>query len=401
MRINQPFVSFFLLVALSGLLSGCENFFGKKTDKDFLDVPIYNDKTVAYVPVQPVWSGFDTPSDILIGWDQLIYVVDSGKQTIFAYDEAGNELGKILVPGVTAIAQDRALDLLALGKKDTTIGGIERSLPALYRIHQMNTTGQISLSEAKITRTLIHPFCFNIAASPTTTDEQVRFKSVGVLADNRYYVVKTGNGATGSVQGDAIVLFNNDDVFVSPVSVNTSLGVFNNYFKKPTAISTYAQPPQSPAVSQKGDFLFCSSEPSQVLKVQGIAFKESDAGASYEVMEFPQVTDTAKSDGVLYQPYKFTSPSDVVVAGDGSGYIFITDEAKDSVYIYNGLGLEGVNPPAGSSSNKAVRVSFGGKGNGLLQFRRPLAAAYMNNILYIADAGNKRILKFKLTTDFR
>ncbi|MBX7241698.1 MAG: hypothetical protein K1X92_08105 [Bacteroidia bacterium] len=400
MRLYQPFLYFLFFVTLA-LFSGCDNFFGKKTSKDFLDVPIYNDKTVAYVPVQPVWSGFDAPTDILIGWDQLIYVVDSGKQTIFAYDEAGNELGKILVPGVTAVTQDRALDLLALGTKDTLVSGVQRRLPALYRIHQINGAGQVGLSEAKITRVLIHPFCFNIAASPTATDEQVRFKAVGVLADNRYYIVRTGNGASGSVQGDAIVLFNNDDVFVSPVSVNTSLGVFNNYFKKPTAISTYAQPPQSPAVSQKGDFLFCSSDPSQVLKVQGIAFKESDAGASYEVMEFPQVTDTAKSDGVLYQAYKFTSPSDVVVAGDGSGYLFITDEAKDSVFIYNGLGYEGVNPPAGSSSSKAVRVSFGGTGNGLLQFRRPVAAAFMNNILYIVDAGNKRILKFKLTTDFR
>ena len=238
-------------------MAGCKDFFGKKTDRDFLDVPIYNDKTVTYVPVQPVWTGYDTPTDIVIGWDQLIYVVDSGKQTIFAYDEAGNELGKIVVPGVTVMTQDRALDLLALGTKDTVVGGIQRKLPAVYRIHQMSSTGQVGLAYAQITKTLVHPFCFNVAASPTNTDEQVRFRSVGILADNRYYLVKTGVGATGSTQGDAIVLFSNDDVFISPLAVNTSLGVFNNYFKQPTALSTYAQPPQSPAVNRKGDFLFC------------------------------------------------------------------------------------------------------------------------------------------------
>jgi hypothetical protein len=29
-----------------------------------------------------------------------------------------------------------------------------------------------------------------------------------------------------------------------------------------------------------------------------------------------------------------------------------------------------------------------------------MAVAYFNEILYVADAGNGRILRFKLTTDF-
>ncbi len=397
-----PRVFFYPLMIIGlGLLTGCDNFFGKKMDKDFLDVPIYNDKTVVYVPVQPAWKGFENPTDIVIGWDQLIYVADSGTQKIMAFDEAGNELGGFSIPGLKALTQDRSLDLLALGTKDTVVSGVYRTLPALYRIHQINTSGGVSLNHAVISRTLIHPFCFNISASPTALDEQVNFRAIGIMADNSYYLVRTGPGSAGSVQSDAILRFDSDDTFISPVIISTATGFFNNYFKKPTAISTYAQPPQSPAVSQKEDFYFCSGEASQVLKVQGVLFQESDAGASYEVMNLPQVADTTKGEDLLYKPYKFSAPSDIVIAGDGSGYIFIADEAKDSVFIFNGLGYEGVNPPAGSSSPKVVNVSFGGAGNGLLQFRRPKAVAYLNKILYVADAGNKRILKFKLTTDFR
>lgn len=390
-----------LLILLSGcvLSSGCEGFWGKKTQKDFLDVPIYNDKTIAYVPVQPAITGFDTPTDIIAGWDNLIYVADSGSQQIISFDEAGNELGRFFVPGLSAIAQDRKLDLLATGTKDTTVGGVMLKLPTIYRIHQINNQGNVGLQYAHISQANIHPFCFNPAATPTVTDAQVRFTSIAIVADNSYYVAKTGP-STGT-QGDAAVRFDAQDRFISPISVNTTVGVFSNYFKKPQSIVSYAQPPQTPAVEKKADFLFASWEENQVLKVQGIAYKESDLGASYEVISFPQTQDSNKADGILYQPYRFSHPSDITIAGDGTGYIWVVDAIKDSLYQFNGKGYEGVNAPSGSASTRAIKASFGGKGNGLLQFNRPMGVAYMNNIVYVADAGNKRVLRFKLTTDFR
>jgi hypothetical protein len=390
---------YWILVLSLCSFTSCEGFFGKKINKDFLDVPIYNDKTVAYVPIQPALKGFEIPTDIIIGWDNLIYVADSGKQQIISFDEAGNKLGRFTVPGLSAIAQDRQLDILATGTKDTTVGGVTLRLPAIYRIHQMNNQGGVGLENAQITHVNIHPFCFNSAATPTITDAQVHFTSIAILADNKYYVSKTGTGS--GTQGDAVVLFNAQDKFITPISVNTTVGIFANYFKKPHSIVGYAQPPQTPAVDKKADFLFTSYDEAQVLKVQGITYKESEFGASYEVIGFPQVKDTSKADNILYAPNRFSKPSDATIAGDGTGYIWVVDAAKDSLYQFNGKGYEGVNPPPGSTTTRAIAVSFGGTGEGLLQFRRPMAVAYFNKIVYVADAGNKRVLRFKLTTDFR
>ena len=57
-------------------------------------------------------------------------------------------------------------------------------------------------------------------------------------------------------------------------------------------------------------------------------------------------------------------------------------------------------PPAGSTSKKNVLVSFGGTGTSLSQFNNPSGVAYYQQVLYVADTDNKRILRFKLTTDF-
>jgi hypothetical protein len=49
---------------------------------------------------------------------------------------------------------------------------------------------------------------------------------------------------------------------------------------------------------------------------------------------------------------------------------------------------------------KNIRVSFGGSGNSLTEFNQPSGVAYLREIVYVADKGNGRVLRFQLTTDF-
>ncbi|RMG27208.1 MAG: hypothetical protein D6730_07700 [Bacteroidetes bacterium] len=381
-------------------LQGCESFWGSETDTDFLDVPIYNDQTVAYVPIQPVWEGFSRPVDVVAGWDELIYVADAGTEEVVSFDQAGNELGRFPVPGLTAIAQDRRLDLLALGTRDTVISNTAFRLPALYRLRLRGADGY-GLQYARVVRVVIHPFYFK-SGTPTQSDEAVSLRSISVLADNRYYVSRNGpsnNPLKFGGPDDAVLLFNAQDEFVTPVQVSTALGLFRDYFRSPQGITTFAAPPQSPAVNRRGDFIFTSTEPNNVLKVQIIRLEESAGGSSYRLLQ-TLVGDTSKADDFLYRPGRFGRPTDVCVAGDGTNYIFVVDVEKDSLFQFNALGYEGVNPPAGSSSRKAIRASFGGRGQGLTQFNEPRAVAYLRQIVYVADAGNARLLRFKLTTDF-
>ncbi|MEM7659584.1 MAG: hypothetical protein AAF399_25945 [Bacteroidota bacterium] len=391
---------FSLLLILLPLVAGCEGFFGRKTSTDFLAEPVFDTRTVAYVPIQPVWDDLDRPVDIIAGWDELIYVADGGREEIIAFDQAGGELGRFPIPGLQAIAQDRRLDILAAGVRDTIINGREFVLPAIYRL-SLDKTGDYGLNNATITRIITHPFYFK-SGTPTGSDSLASFTGIAPLANNWYYLSRNGLSNSANQFGgpdDAVLLFNDQDEYISPVAVSTNLGLFRDYFIKPSSIATFAQPPQSPAINDRGDFLFTSVGENNLLKVQLIRFQESDFGSSYLVENLP-VGDTSKAEGFLYEPNRFTRPMDVSIAGDATNYFFVVDAEADSLYQFNRLGYEGANPPPGANTTKTLKVSFGGTGNGLTQFREPMGVAYLDQIVYVADAGNGRILRFRLTTDF-
>ncbi|MEM0995973.1 MAG: hypothetical protein AAGN35_02790 [Bacteroidota bacterium] len=385
-----------VLLGLVGLvLTGCEGFFGKKVDASFIDVPIATDRPVAYVPIQPVWDNFTRPADIIIGYDELIYVVDDVTEEIIALDQAGNELGRFGVPGVHDIAMDRRLELLALGTFDT----LGATLPAIYRIDLKSNGGAYGLSGASIVNKVLHPFYYKSSFTPGV-DDLADFTGIATRADNSYYVSRSGPNVS-QIFGpdDAMLIFGDDDDYATNVRVNTAGQVRGDYFISPVAVVTKAQPPQSPFVNTEGDFIFASTDATQQLKVRYIDVEETENGITYLVQEFA-VGDTSAADGFLYTPGRFGSPTDVTFTGDGTNYIFVLDQEKDSLFQFTNTGLEGVNPPAGSSSSKNIKVSFGGTGSSLTEFRQPTGVAYYRRIVYVADAGNGRVLRFQLTTDF-
>lgn len=390
------FIAFSLFLASIFMVS-CEGFFGKQTDISFIDVPVYTERQVAYVPVQPVMDDFVEPVDIIVGYDEIIYVADAGTEEIISYDLAGNELGRFSVPGITDIAQDRQLNLLAIGTLDTLIGSNNVTLSTIYRIDLKQTT--YGLSNAQITNKIIHPFYFKTAFDPGE-DQQVKFTGLATRANNWFYVSRSGPNTSPTFgTDDAVLLFNDEDKFITPILVTTSLGIFSDYFKEPMAIAGLAQPPQSPFVSESGDFIVTSFSNQATLKVQYIHENATPNGTDYLLQEM--ITgDTSKADGFLYTPFRFATPADVCYTGDGTNMMFVVDSEKDSLYQFTNTGLEGVKPPAGSTETKNIKVSFGGTGTELTQFDRPMGVTYFRQILYVADANNGRILRFRLTTDF-
>ena len=225
---------------------------------------------------------------------------------------------------------------------------------------------------------------------------------IAVLEDNRFYVTRSGTDNNPQKFGgpdDAVLLFGSDGKYLTPVSVNTPSGLFRNYFKEPVGISSFVQPPQISA-GGPDHFVFTSISENTSIKVQIIDYIETDFGANYE----PRIlfeSDATVSDGNLTEPNKFSEPVSTLVTGDGTNFIFVVDRSKDSFYQFTVTGLEGVKPPTGAASVKYQLASFGGKGTGLSQFNKPTAVAYKNRIVWICDAGNQRVLRFKLTTDFQ
>lgn len=395
---------FLLLLPLLILLTpGCEGYFGTRTPTDFLDEPTYENRQVAYVPIRPVWDGLGYPIDIIAGYDELIYVADSATSEIISFDQAGNELGRFRVPGLRAIAQDRRLNLWATGTKDTSINGLDFTLAALYKI-DLNRQGPYGLAEARIDTAIVHPFYFR-QGTPVLSDQNVAFTGVAAKGDNSLYVVRTGPSNLANQFGgpDDVVLslsiIDGELQSPNPLSVSTGLGTFRDYFKMPRAITTFAQPPQSPAVRTDGNFIFTSYDPDVAIKLQVIQQQVTEGGVTYS-LQLLSPPDTSRADRVLYEANRFTEPADITVAGDETGYIFVVDAVRDSLYQFTSNGYEGVEPPPGSRETRFIRVSFGGTGQGLTQFDQPRGVAYLNDLVYVADAGNGRILRFQLTTDF-
>lgn len=402
----KKLIAFSLLFISLFSLSSCEKYFGDKTDLDFIDKPQFTNRQVAYVPIQPAITGFVRPTDICVGFDELIYVVDAGTEEVVSMDEAGRIIGRFKVPGARAVAQDRKFDLLVIGRTDTTvqIGSTvdSASFTTIYRVRMLNNNGY-GLDHAKIINKIVHPFYFKNSYS--ASDKTAEFNRIGIIGDNQdpsrnnsYYVTRSGTSTNILHPDDAVLHFDNQDNFLGAVPVSTSSGVFNNYFEEPFGITTLTQPPQLSATSSS-DFLYTSRDPNNALKVQYISFVESEFGAEYQ----PKILasqDTSKASGFINSPDKFEDPVGITIAGDASRYIFVVDKAKDSLYQFTFDGYEGVLPPAASGITKYQKASFGGKGTGLTQFDQPMAVAYFHKIVYVADAGNGRILRFKLTLDF-
>ncbi len=394
------------LYLLLFLLISCEGFFGTKTDPSFLGTPEFQLRPVSYVPIEPGIPGLVRPTDVVAGLDQLIYVVDSGTSEIIAYDYAMVEVGRRMIPGAKKLAQNRALELAVLGVVDIEVGGIEYTLDAIYILNQTPaTSGTYGLDlpdSIQFIDTLIYPLDFEKTVGLSKGKdllEQVRLNDVAFMANGEFYVTRTGpvnDLAQQIIPDDAVLIFNSDFTFRSGINISTvEFGIQRDYFKVPFALITNVQPPQIPELPQSYSFFFSSLDDETALKVQAVRFVSTGDEVAYSIVNFP-VGDTTQADGFLYEPFRFSAPRGLTIAGDGTNYVWVSDVQSDSVYLFSFTGLEGIEPPPGASSDKNINVSFGGPG----LFGRPESVAYVDNILYVADSERGRIVRFKLTTDF-
>ncbi|MCX7605833.1 MAG: hypothetical protein N2170_01035 [Bacteroidia bacterium] len=389
-----------------GLLSllfivSCGDFWGRKTDLGFIDVPQYDNALVSFVPIFPYWGGFSGPVDICIGYDELIYVADSVAGEIICLDQAGRRIGRYPLPGVHALAQDRRLDLLAVAPVDTVIGGQTYRLDALHRIRLYDGQGY-GLSHAMIVSRQVHPFYFK--ASFSTSDTVVRLRRIAVMADNSYYVTRTGPDRDPLKFGgpdDAVLKFSSEDRWEEAIAVETSTGTQTDFFLGAWGICVKARPPQSPFVSQGEGFWVGLTASGLPLRIHSVVSREGEQGRFYEV-EFRWVQgDTSVADGFLATPGRFRRPEGIAYTGGAQPYLIVADAELDSVFVFTLSGLEGVLPPVNTTAvRRPVKVSFGGRGGGPLQMHRPTAVAHHRRILYVVDFGNRRVMRLRLTTDF-
>ena len=414
-------------VGLSILFSGCDSLFGSKQDdvtKEIFDAaksdPTFI-KDVEYVPLFPFFTNgangipFDQPADIYPGFDELIYVVD--KNGLHILTSSGTPAAFVPIPGGgTSVTQDRRLSVYVTARKDTVVLGRTWNLPVVLRYDQIET------GNPRLARIIWHPFDDDsrkfTRPDPTDTDEQVQFTGVGVLFNNNIYVSRRGpENARGSIiiPHNTIMEFTPEGVNIQSLTALHSTRPSLRSAVYPADVITFVHPPQRSSFEQSRHFILAQSAalndvatgdpvpvPRLRFSVLSIRAVVTSDGIEYQ-------TDTAKlvitgnpdrGDGFFYGDFKFTNPTDLTFASDGTNYIYVLDGGSDSLFVFTNAGIEGVAPPVGASSPKPVVVSFGGTGDGSTQFRSPLGVGYAREIVYVADTGNNRISRFKLNTDF-
>ncbi len=378
---------------------------GSKKDKAVDDIlakgkidPNLVPSNVGYVPVQPFFTGFSHPVDIVMGFDELLYIVDDKGLNIV--DQAGRLQQTIYIPGATDVTQDRRLHTYVAGRVNIIVGGQTKNVAAVY--HLINTaTGNYQIID-----TLIHPYCDGTRSSSFgAQDEQVKFTGLACTADNTLYVARTGPMPDNSpaIADNNVLIFDKDGnntgyangLSPNAASLKSVVGL--------SSIATFAAPPQRVfGINPSPDFIVTQAASSQQIEFRTLwikQFNDPDFGIIYTENTNLLNYDNSKSLSFLYKANRFENPADVYIAGDQTAYIFVVDANKDSLFQFTARGYEGVNPPANYGSTKQIYASFGGKGQGLFNFDEPSGVCYYKRMVFVADKNNNRICRYKLSTD--
>lgn len=386
-----------LLFALLFLLQGC----GKKTGIDtFVPPPPAPDEPVLYVPISQ-WTasgigGLNRPTDLIAGYDELIYVVDSGNNRIVQFDQTGRVVGiSPSIPRPKAIAQTRNMQLLVTATADSLydFGGSigKRLVPVsiLYRLDLLAAGGNIG--NALPERLFLEPLY-------VLRDTVRILTGIATLYDNSFYVSRSSSLIGDS--SDVILRFNPTGQFVEYIAV----------FRSPLAppdeplypvrgiysLSSFAQPPQSDTVDTNPNFFFTTISPQQPRRFSVLS--ESSRRGEYVAIQSYTGEPPFPNGRFLNEVNRFKRPTDAAYDAEHQYYL-IVDAETDSLHQYNTNGFEGVFNSTDVSVEPTI-VSFSAFGNGD-RLNAPEGVCHFRQVLYISDTGNNRVLRFKLSTDIR
>jgi len=337
-------------IAFCGLLAACGG------DKFPLPEPPDGEGTTAvndttYLQLNPVWGpetnyGLNQPKDILIGREPLIYIADTGNNRILMLDLAGNILGiSQTVDNPVALTQDSKLNLLIVTDSNK-----------IYRINLVANNHDIGNSDMELV--------FEEIDNPDRryTGIAATLASINGQSVIRYYVT-----ASGDQKKD-------NQVLIFPERFDTSVPDAVNLEPEGLGIQSASDPSGITTLRDFNiDFIFCMVGQNS-FKVQWITGGE---------FGFIPRLNPADGNFDIFEPGKFDAPEDVAVDAEGS--IYVVDAELDFMFKFSATGDE--------------LQSFGGTGSGEKQFDRPHGVAVFDKTLYVADTGNNRILRFRLSTD--
>ena len=338
---------------------------------------------VEYVLINPPLDAahgydFNQPSDVYIGVDNFLYVADTGNDRIVMLDAGGQLQGvSQYIPHPEAITQNDSLQLLIVNKTNV-----------IYRIDLVSVGHQIGAAPVDTV--------FQQASEPNR-----QFTGITVHNGFEYYVtvIDIADSSSNFKAFSFIYDFNANHTLKGPLPLHVNgTGLFSAIL--PTGIVSLREQWLDISLTREKTpaFIFSQTGRTSLLtnnfKVQFI---------TTTIIEGDEVLtpNIGLLNTDIYDPNKFYNPEDVAI--DRSGFIFVVDAGRspgDPDYSQS--------PPAfyrfSSNSGKQVQAYIGdGSNPDRITFDNPKGIAILpfeeEQILYIADTGNNRVLLFKLSTD--
>ncbi len=337
-------------------------------------------ETPDYIQINPSFDAangynFNHPADIYYGIDNFLYVADTDNNRIVMMDIGGTIQGYSQpIEHPEAITQNDSLQLLVVNRTN-----------AVFRIDLYQHSHRIN--QAPIEKV------FEQSSQPTR-----EFTGISVHNGFEYYVAVVD---PQSLQKVSYIYDFRSNHFLKgplPMEVNGS-GLFATML--PTAI-----------VSQREEFL---DEAARAEDTEAFYFTQTGSIPEQQLQNYYKVqhvtTTVFEGDNILvpdlaligtdiYNFEKYYNPEDIAI--DRSGFLFVVDAGPDPALYPDSKYKPGFYRFSSAGKQLQATLAFG---SGPEQFNHPRGiavspAAETDQVVYISDTGNNRILRFKLATDF-
>jgi hypothetical protein len=355
---------------LGGILFlGCE----KKFDLSLLppSTSVVTRSDTTYIQ-KGSWEGmFSRPNSILYGRDQLFYVADTYNNRIVLLNQAGiilDVLPNIIHP--VCLAQDNRLDLLVGAEAISQNSSSIDTIGVIYRIKMVAANHLISV--AKIDTVWKEP------ARPKR-----RFIGIGVIIEDEFLVLRDGPDITSPVDPDSRVLrfkYIRIDSSNYKDKLITALGEFQPSQSGQTVLITTLNHPTGIATfPDSRDFVLIQTSEGVQYPAVWMTYTVSTDYTGWAPKYDPLLVT-----GIDFiRPNRFSSAKGVAI-NQSTKDIVIVDAAQDSIVKFNNRG-------------KFKFESFGAKSPGI-NLKNPTGITIAENVLYVCDTDNNRIVLFRLST---
>jgi len=329
-----------------------------------------------YIQINPPFDqtngySFNKPGDIYYGVDNFLYIADTDNNRIVMMDQGGAIQGvSQFVPTPVRITQNDSLALLVVSGTN-----------AIYKLDMFD-------------------YQHNIASIPIDTvfveETRPNHQYTGITVHNGFeYYVTVIDRTPGSYKS-YIYDFRRDNFLKGPLPLEQNgSGLFATML--PTSIISLREEhlDDNPSKEDTEGFIFSHTGKIDDIQVQNF-YKIQYVGTAIVEEDVILVPNIRLIGSDIYDFNKFYDVQDVAI--DRSGFMFAVESGMDSDQDEFQPGFYRF---SSSGKQQQALLKFG---SGEAQFNHPHGIAVSPNaeedqVVYIADTGNDRILRFKLSTD--